>query len=323
VTPCVLMGSGAFALPSFTALVARGSSIGIAPALIVSQPDRPAGRGRETQPTPVSAWAVASGLELIRVDDVNDGRVRGRIDELGIRTAIVIAFGQKLSPSLLDGLNAVNLHGSLLPRWRGAAPIQRSLMAGDSEVGISVIEVTDRMDAGRVLARAATRVDDGETSGELHDRLAMLGVEPLIRVVGTVAACAALSAVAGDPQDELLATRARKLGRADAWVDFRESAAKVAARINGLSPWPGVDAIIEGTPLRVLRARVASSAGVGAVAGCVMADGAVACGEGAVQLLSVQAPGGRPCAFDAYRHGRRLTVGARVCSPLAPGEGRE
>lgn len=313
----VLLGSGAFSVASFEALRARGELIGIEIRLVVSQPDRPAGRGRVEQPTPVSAWATAHGLPLLRTANINDVDGLAKVRSLGAALFVVVAFGQKLSPELLQGVGAINLHGSLLPAWRGAAPIQRSLMAGDAKVGVSVIEVVEKMDAGGVFATAETEPIQGETSGELHDRLALLGVEPLVRVVS--------SWVRGEraalPQDESLVTRARKLSRVDAWVDFTRTAGEVSARINGLSPWPGVDAMVATHPIRILRARVAAVSSsvadqVASSAGEILADGSVACGTGAVELLEVQAPGSRAVTLAAFLHGRRLAAGVRVESSM-------
>lgn len=315
----VLLGSGAFSVASFEALRARATLIGIEIRLVVSQPDRPAGRGRVEQSTPVSAWAIAHGLPLLRTADANDAAGLAKIRSVGASLFVVVAFGQKLSPALLRGVGAINLHGSLLPAWRGAAPIQRSLMAGDAKVGVSVIEVVEKMDAGGVFATAETAPIQGETSGELHDRLALLGVVPLVSVVSQWVRGEAVPS----PQDESLVTRARKLSRVDAWIDFTRSAREVSARINGLSPWPGVDATAAGYPIRILRARVAevSSSVAGQVArsaGEILVDGSVACGSGAVELLEVQAPGSRAVTLAAFLHGRRLGAGVRIESSMKP-----
>ncbi len=308
-----LLGSGAFAIPSFEAIVQRAPSWPARVALVVSQPDRPAGRGREPQPTPVSAWAQGRGLELWRTEDVNEGAVRRRLDEHGVRFLVVIAFGQKLSSGLLEGIDAVNLHGSILPRWRGAAPIQRSLMEADSQVGVSVIAVTEKMDAGRVFAKAVTEPGPDETAGELHDRLAAIGVEPLLSTASG-ALQRGLSNLASEAQDESLVTRARKLSREDAFVDFAKPSRLVAARINGLSPWPAVDAVVDAHPIKILKAREVVGECGGALPGTVLAQGRVACAEGSIELLLVQAPGGRPCSFESFLNGRRCGAGATLRS---------
>ncbi|MSQ90354.1 MAG: methionyl-tRNA formyltransferase [Phycisphaerales bacterium] len=321
-----LFGSGQFAIAPFEAIRLRSQELGVRIACVVTQPDRKAGRGQASQATAVGAWAIAKGLTLIRTADANDPRAREAIRGGGVLIFVVVAFGQRLGDDLLQDIAAVNLHGSILPAWRGAAPIQRSLMAGDARLGVSVIEVAPRMDGGRIFATAETEPIAGEIAAELHDRLSALGVAPLVEVVAKLAAfmrrdegergCArgAIESLGGRVQDESAVTRAKKLARADAWVDFTATAREVAARINGLSPWPGVDATILGSPLRVLRARVDERGGIESTGtpGEVLAQGSVACGVGCVEILEVQAPGGRPVVLSAYLNGRRLGCGVRI-----------
>lgn len=333
--PVVLLGSGSFAVAPFSAVRAAAPELGLHVACVVSQPDRRAGRGQALSPTPVSAWALAHGLPLERTDDASSGSALARIRGIQPALMVVVAFGQRLGRELLDGAAAVNLHGSLLPAWRGAAPIQRSLMAGDVRVGVTVIGIADRIDAGAVFAEAATEPRDAETAGELHDRLSVLGCAPLLDTVRRwrgafdahqntplrQRAVRALDSLGGVQQDERLVTRAAKLSRADAWVDFAADAHAVSARINGLSPWPGVDAVVGQNALRILRARPASEgdtarAGAGgAHAGEITSAGRVACGRGMVELLEVQPPGGSVMAWDAFRRGRQIAAGAVVRCP--------
>ncbi len=289
------LGSGAFGIPSLE-MIARTWGV----SLVVSQPDRPAGRGKVETPTPIAGWATARGVPMVRADDVNGSEVLARLAALGVNVLAIIAFGQKIGESVLAGRFAVNLHGSLLPRWRGAAPIQRSVMEGDAEVGVSVISIAPTMDAGVVYDEARTIVGEGETAGALHDRLSELGVEPLRRVL---ASWVAGDEIAGRAQDESKATRARKLSRTDAWVDFRGPARLVAARINGLSPWPGVDALVGGKHVKVLRAR--------------------AIGE-RLEVLEVQPAGGKAMRWPDFLRGLRWDVAARggdppITCPTAPG----
>ncbi len=325
-----LFGSGEFAVAPFELLRQRSEQLGVRIECVVSQPDRKAGRGQESQATPVSVWALSHGLALLRTADANAPEVRQSIRASGAKLFVVIAFGQRMSPELLEGVAAFNLHGSILPAWRGAAPIQRSLMSGDAKVGVSVISVCDKMDAGLVFASAETAPIPAETAGELHDRLSLLGSVALFETVakwvnafqrGAASPSRALDAqtlLDGAIQDESLVTRAKKLSRADAWVDFSCSAYEVSARINGLSPWPGVDAMINGNPLRLLRARVVEPpvdvavAGGQTLVGEIRAGGFVACGSGAIELLEVQAPGSRAITLLAYMNGRRMGAGARI-----------
>lgn len=308
-----LLGSGAFAIPSFSALAATPD---IEVPLVITQPDRPAGRGRVLEPTPVGAWAAREGLRVVKPEDINAPEWVELLARERIAALAVIAFGQKLSPAVLDGRVACNLHGSLLPRWRGAAPIQRSVMAGDDEVGVTVISIASQMDAGVVYARAATTIGPSETSGDLHDRLAQLGVPAMVGVVQGL-----LDGTArGTTQDESLATRARKLSRTDAWVDLRGSARDVCARINGLSPWPGTDCTIAGDghefmPIKLLRCRaVDASLPMGSVA----TSGVVGCGEGAIEVLEAQVPGGKPMPLVDLMRGRRWSRATLASEPHAP-----
>jgi len=328
--PIVLLGSGAFAVAPFAALRTAAPEMGLRVACVVSQPDRKAGRGQALAPTPVSAWALAHGLPLERTDDASSGASLARIRGVGPALLVVVAFGQRLGRELLDGVAAVNLHGSLLPAWRGAAPIQRSRMAGDARVGVTVIGLADRIDAGVVFAEASTEPQDAETAGELHDRLSVLGCAPLLDTVRRWRAAfdahsntalrqramRALDSLGGVHQDERLVTRAAKLSRADAWVDFTVEARAVSARINGLSPWPGVDALVGQHALRILRARpVPGGEAVNVPAGEVTPAGHVGCGGGAIELLDVQPPGGSVMSWDAFRRGRQIAAGAVVCCP--------
>ncbi len=323
--PIALFGSGEFAVAPFELLRQRCSELGLRIECVVSQPDRKAGRGQESQATPVSSWALSHGLVLVRPADVNEAQTLQAIRQSGVCLFVVVAFGQRMSPELLDGVAAFNLHGSILPAWRGAAPIQRSLMAGDAKVGVSVIGVAERMDAGTLFAIAETAPIPGETAGELHDRLSILGSAPLVETVSKwvqrfrssarspSSAADVQALIGGAVQDETLVTRAKKLSRADAWVDFSCSAYQVSARINGLSPWPGVDASINGFPVRLLRARVAETPIDGdATPGVVRPDGFVACGSGAIELLEVQSPGSRAITLAAFMNGRRMGTGARI-----------
>ncbi len=311
------LGSGAFGVPTLEALARR-----FVVPLVISQPDRPAGRGRRETPTPVSAriledadGGVFAATELIRTDDANGEAVIERILENRIDAMVVIAFGQKLGASLLDGRFAVNLHASLLPRWRGAAPINRSMMAGDAETGVSVISLADRMDAGEVHAMRSTAIDPGETAGELHDRLAVLGVDAVLEVLDRFRA----GKVESEVQDEAAVTAASKLSKAEATVDFDGSAGRVRGRIHGLVPWPGcqVEAVEpDGTShrLRIHRVRELEDEVVGE-AGTLFEDGTVACRTGGVRLLEVQVPGGRAMGWADLRRGRPFADGT-LLKPL-------
>lgn len=229
----VFLGAGAFGIPSLHGLAASRHRI----LHVISQPDRPAGRGKVSTPAPVAQWALDRGLPLTRTADVNAPELLTMIRDLKPDALVVIAFGQKLSNDLLAIAPAnINLHSSLLPKYRGAAPINWAVINNDPEAGVCVIDVTPVMDAGDILAEARTPIGETETAGELHDRLADLGAPLLPAVLDQLAAGTAHRT----PQDSRLATRAPKLSREKAWVDFSQPAAVVSARIRGMSPWPGI-----------------------------------------------------------------------------------
>ncbi len=301
----VFFGSGAFGIPTLDSLVAQHEVV-----LVVSQPARPAGRGKVVTPTPLSAHATKLGLQVIEPADVNEDAVRERVRATAADAWVVIAFGQKLSPPLLEGKFAVNLHGSLLPRYRGAAPIQRAVMDGCSETGVSVIALAERMDAGVVYATATRAIGATETSDDVHDALALLGPAVIARVLAQHAAGSLTALV----QDETLATRARKLSKSESSFDLALVGAEAArARINGLNSWPGFSARLGERVVKILRVQEASSEGC-EPAGVLGADGRVRTQDGAIQVLSIQPEGSTPMAFAEFARGRRSLLGL----PLLP-----
>ncbi len=298
----VFMGSGAFGLPTARALAAEHEI-----ALVVSQPDRTAGRGRHLRPTPISEWALEDGLELERPSDVNEPVVRDRVRALRPDALVVIAFGQKLGPELLDGLHAFNLHASLLPAYRGAAPINRAMMDALERTGVSVISLAERMDAGLVFARSELAIEPTETAGELHDRLAELGPAAVLGVLRELAD----GDLEGETQDERQVSQARKLSRKEATVHFDQAAGRIRAWVHGLTPWPGCDIEYDGTRLRLLRV-LAVDGDEPAPPGTIHPDGTIACAEGALQLIEVQPAGKKPMSFDAWLRGHPLSAGCRA-----------
>jgi methionyl-tRNA formyltransferase len=289
----------------------------------------------------VSEFALGHGLPLVRPEDCNS-----QTDSELIRTAaaaavdraardgrsqpgvvfVVIAFGQKMSPELLSDVFSINLHGSLLPRWRGAAPIQRALMEGDPVAGVSVIALAERMDAGVVYAEEPLAIGPSQTSGELHDALSELGPD----VIASVLHMWRRGDINARAQDETRATRARKLSKSDAWVDLSMDAFHVRARINGLNPWPGCAVEIDGAPMQIRRCEVVtavpeptdSAMGTGTTpsAGTLTPEGILTCGTGAVRILEVQAAGGRILSFAAWAHGARIIAPVQVTSAAPTAE---
>ncbi len=303
----VFMGSGAFGLPTLESLAAAHEI-----ALVVSQPPRPAGRRRVPTPTPVAAWAIERGIDLFTPERL-DAEAVARIAAADADAQVVIAYGHRIPPELVVAAFSVNLHASLLPRWRGAAPINHAMIAGDERTGVSVIELAPRMDAGRVYATRSVAIDPRETAGELHDRLAALGPELVAEVLEAHAAgeADAMARV----QDESIATAAPKLSKADGRLDLAEPAAVLRRRVHGLTPWPGCAISIAGTTVKLLRVAdepASGEPGEPQEPGVLLADGRITTGDGTLRPLEVQPAGGRPMGWEEFRRGRRLAGGERV-----------
>ncbi|MFT5424564.1 MAG: methionyl-tRNA formyltransferase [Phycisphaerales bacterium] len=298
-TDVVFFGSGAFGLPTLEALHRTHRVVGV-----VTQPDRPAGRGKKLTPNPIAAWAQAHlpGVPIVKEPRVDDPGVCAQIRAFPATTWVVIAFGQKLGPALLADRFAINLHASLLPRWRGAAPINHAILAGDTVTGNSVITLAQKMDAGHVLGQNSTPIGHAETAGELHDRLSAMGPELVLGVIARHAA----GTLEPEEQDESLVTLAGKLSREDAAIDFTRLADEIRCQINGLSPWPGCAVEIGGVRVKLLRADSQQAEEEEAEAGVKPPDspgtpgtltdpatGTVQTGAGSLRLIDVQ-PAGKP-----------------------------
>lgn len=295
----VFLGSGAFGLPSLRALIAEHDV-----AMVVTQPDRPAGRGGSLTPTPIASEIQTNfpQIPLLKPEKINLAEVRDSIRSLNADAFVVIAFGQKLGRALLEGVFAINLHGSILPRWRGAAPINAAILAGDPFVGNSVITLADKMDAGLVLATSSHPLDPAWTTADLHDILSADGPALIERVLR--------ERPAGEVQDESLVTIAPKFAKTDGWVDFTKSAEECCRRIHGLNPWPGVTAQFRGHPMKLHRAKSLGRSGQ-ELSGALIdpATGIVACSNSALQLLEVQPANKRPMPWADFARGHKPQPG--------------
>jgi methionyl-tRNA formyltransferase len=299
----IFAGSGEFGAPTLSALIDAGHVI----VQVVSQPDRPAGRGRSLTPTPIAMLALSRHLPLLRTEDINKETLPSA------DLMIVIAFGQKIAPHVVDHprLGSVNLHASRLPKYRGAAPINWAILGGETHTGNSVIRLAQRMDAGAVLGMSNLEVGELETAGELHDRLAADGAPLMLCVVEALATGTATET----PQDESLATPAPKLSRESAKLDWTRPAADLGRQIRGLYPWPGCRVRLmnsdgaEVARLTLVRARPVSAPGT---PGEIQRDGFVACGDGALEIVEVQPEGKRPMSLASFRNGHAWDPGMHL-----------
>ncbi len=298
----VFAGTPEFAVPCLEALI-QGP---VPPIAVYTQPDRPAGRGRQLQPSPVKRTALAAGIEVRQPESLRNAEVRQQLRDLQPDLLVVVAYGLILPQAVLDipRFGCWNVHASLLPRWRGAAPIQRAIEAGDAETGVCLMQMEKGLDTGPVLLRLATPIGDDETAGELHDRLAALGAEVLRDGIGLLRAGLRPQPT---PQPADGVTYASKLDKREAQLDWSQPATLLARRVRAFSPWPVAEAQVAGERLRIHRARplaTAPTAAPGSVLGASRDGLDIACGDGALRLTVVQREGGRPLPVADFLNAR-------------------
>jgi len=308
----VFFGSGDFGTATLQALYGRGHEL----LLVGTQPAKPAGRGRHPQPTPIARAAAALGLVCREFADINTPATAALLQELRPHAAVVIAFGQKISSGLLQlpGLRWINLHGSLLPSYRGAAPINWAIIQGERQAGVTVMAMNDVFDGGAIYAKAALEIGELETAGELHDRLAALGPGLMLGVLE------AIEAGRDEPlaQDDTKASKAPKLHKADGRLDWTLSAELLARRCRGMYPWPGAFSFLhqqhKDEALRIIVARARAEGGRQArqAPGTLEADYRVACGMGCLEIVELVPPGGKLMTMKDFCNGRHIAPGDRL-----------
>jgi methionyl-tRNA formyltransferase len=302
----VFAGTPDFAVPALQQALSGPDQL----LAVYTQPDRPAGRGRQLSAGPVKQQALAAGIEVRQPLNFRERAERERLAALQPDLLIVVAYGLILSQSVLDipRFGCWNLHASLLPRWRGAAPIQRAIEAGDSETGVGLMQMERGLDTGPVLLEKRTPIAAGDTGGSLLDRLAALGAEMLGEGLDLLRSG---KAPAAQPQPELGVTYAHKLDKTEARLDFQRSAGQLANQVRAFNPWPIADCLLAGERLRVHEA-VAVEGRHGAEPGTVLAASAagidIACGEGALRLTRLQREGGRAQSAADYLNARRTPL---------------
>ncbi|WP_170407959.1 methionyl-tRNA formyltransferase [Ruegeria arenilitoris] len=300
----IFMGTPEFSVPVLDALVRAGHEI----AAVYCQPPRPAGRGKKDRPTPVHARAEALGLPVRHPTSLKSPEERAAFAALKADVAVVVAYGLILPQPILDAPRhgCLNIHASLLPRWRGAAPIHRAVMAGDAETGICIMQMEAGLDTGPVLLRQATPIGAEETTAQLHDRLSAMGADLIVQALDR------LPELTPEPQPEVGVTYAAKIDKAEARVDWSRPAVEVDRQIRGLSPFPGAWTQIEGERVKLLASRLSDGQGV---PGEVLDDALrVACGTGAVELLRLQRAGKAAQDRETFLRGWPIPAGTRLGS---------
>lgn len=302
------MGSPAFAVPSLRALHASGYEV----ALVVSQPDRPAGRGGGLAQPAVKVAAAELGLPVLQPETLKDEAVRAQLRSLEADVTVVAAYGKILAPAVLriPRLGSVNVHASLLPRWRGASPIAAALLAGESETGVSIMEMTAELDAGPVIARAPLPIPPGATAGTLEPALAALGARTLVETLPRWAS----GEVAARPQDESLATFCGLVRKEDGQLRAAMTAVEAERAVRAYDPWPGAYVDYRGSRLAAWRAHVALSPRRMAAGTTMVVERkpAIAFAHDLLVLDEVQRQGGKRIAGETFLNGERGTLPGTV-----------
>jgi methionyl-tRNA formyltransferase len=275
---------------------------------VYSQPDRPAGRGQKLTPSPVKQLAVEHGIPVYQPASLRNAEAQTELAALKPDLLVVVAYGLILPQAVLDipRLGCINSHASLLPRWRGAAPIQRAVEAGDAESGVTVMQMEAGLDTGPMLLKVSTPISAADTGGSLHDRLASLGPQAVIQAIGGLAA----GNLVGEVQDDSLATYAHKLSKDEARLDWSRPAVELERLVRAFHPWPICHSTLNGEAIKVHAVQLSEEQGEGSGApGTLLAADksglTVACGEGALRLTRLQLPGGKALNFSDLYNSRR------------------
>ena len=298
----IFAGTPDFAVPCFEACLVSGADV----VAVYTQPDRPAGRGRKLTPSPVKQAALAAGVAVEQPESFKSAEARRALASYRPDLLIVVAYGLILSRTVLatPRLGCWNVHASLLPRWRGAAPIQRAILAGDTESGVDLMQMEAGLDTGPVLLQRCTPITIHETGGSLHDRLSALGADVLAEGLRRTLAGEALVAT---PQPEEGVTYAHKLDKAEARLDLARAAAELERKVRAFNPWPVAETEVAGEPLRIWAAHaidIDHAAAPGSVLGASRDGIDLACGEGALRLTSLQRAGGKRITAADYLNAR-------------------
>jgi methionyl-tRNA formyltransferase len=298
----VFAGTPEFSVPCLEACRASGAQV----VAVYTQPDRPAGRGRKLAPSPVKQAALAAGLAVEQPESLKSPEAQATLAALAPDLMVVVAYGLILPCKVLaiPRLGCWNVHASLLPRWRGAAPIQRAILAGDSESGVDLMRMEAGLDTGPVLLEKRTPIGPHDTGGTLHDRLSMLGAEALAEGLRRTLAGEVLAAT---PQPDEGATYAHKLDKAEAKLDFARPATELERTVRAFDPWPVAEGAIAGETVRIWAAQAIGRPHQ-AAPGAVLAAGRdgieLACGEGALRVTALQRPGGKRISAADYLNAR-------------------
>jgi len=302
----IFAGTPEFAVPALAALIAAGHEV----TLVLTQPDRPAGRGMKLKASPVKELALQHQIAVFQPETLKDAAVQARIAKEQADAMIVAAYGLIIPTAVLEmpRYGCFNIHASLLPRWRGAAPIQRALLAGDKETGVTIMEVVPALDAGAMIMHGILPISENDTAQTLHDGLAKIGAELMVQAMNELQREGKLQATA---QDESQVTYAHKLNKTEAQMDWMHSAIELSRQVRAFNPFPVAQTVLHGDTCRIWMARaLPGQAAAGNIVSVV--DGiTVGCGEGLLKIEELQMPGGKRLLARDFLAGNPLRVGER------------
>lgn len=305
----IFSGTPAFAATALEAILASSHTV----CAVYTQPDRPAGRGHKLQHSPVKALAIEKGISVYQPPSLKkNGAVLEQLRDHGADVMVVVAYGMILPSAVLaiPRLGCINIHASLLPRWRGAAPIQRAVLAGDEQTGVTIMQMDEGLDTGPMLAQEACPIERLDTGSTLHDKLAQLGARLIVDVLARLSA----GPLKGESQNDALACYAHKLDKAESWINWSADALAIERQVRAFNAWPVARSQIQGQMLLVWRAvsePVASpQVAPGTILGALPEGVRVATGNGVLRILEVQSPGGRRMSAADFLNGRNLAPGA-------------
>lgn len=307
----IYAGTPDFAVPALAALINSGHEV----SLVLTQPDRPAGRGMKLKPSPVKSLALAHDIPVFQPETLKDAEVQARIAAEQADAMVVAAYGLIIPTSVLNmpRHGCFNVHASLLPRWRGAAPIQRSLLAGDAETGVTIMEVVPALDAGAMIIKGSLSITEQDTAQTLHDGLAEIGARLMLQSLDKLEAEGKLHA---EPQDESLVTYAEKLQKSEAAINWNDSAEALSRQVRAFNPFPVAQTQLNGETCRLWMAQALPGQTNTKPGEIVSVDDGivVACGTGLLRITELQMPGGKRLQARDFLAGHALNIGAKFGS---------
>jgi methionyl-tRNA formyltransferase len=303
----IFLGTPAFAVPTLRRLTQSRHRI----ILVITQPDRPRNRGMLLTPPPIKQAASDCGIPILQPEKASSPAVVEEVQRLAPDAAVVVAYGQLLRRNFLTipRRGCINLHASLLPKYRGSSPIQASLLAGDRETGVTTMLLNEGMDTGDILLQKAVEIGEDDTAGTLHDKLAELGASLMVETLDGLEE----GKIHPEPQDESKASITRKFSRGDAKIDWNQPPARIHGQVRAFNPWPGCETSLSGAPLKIWKAAPAAEAGSGEPGEVIVAEKGVLLVQaagGTIRILQLQAPGGKRMSADEFLRGRPIALGS-------------